>query len=353
MFFGNQKIAHLYDLFRDSAITGINAADTRFTTKKDFNLHTKLQKADLPFAGLESLNMKCLNLMDRRAKYMVGEFDIHNEDYLLELWEPLIKAWYFGRVWVIKSEDVMELELGLAEELRIPEHKLYRGNPFRLFDQYTDSEGKILFKSLLTGIDNFDLDPKEMISLSNDDGQTFYMLWAINMNYLAGQVRVTEAFKACSKTISAIVRNKDSFQNESAQIENPSVIYKIYRQTGGTALEQTLYQEMKLIETVTVKDMLDINEEIAKKDLAFLGVVTNSTEKKERLTVAENLKDSRLMTNIQDSQLKNLKAFENKLKQKGWVKENCRIEIAGLSLTQEQSEQPQEFNPEQQPQENV
>lgn len=138
------------------------------------------------------------------------------------------------------------------------------------------------------------------------------------MEYVAGKSRVIDATKALSKTVQVVVRNKDNFKAECAQIENPAVFYKLIRDTGTTgAKEQNLYQAMPIIDGQRVKDMQEIIQSQYDKECEILGVTTNSNNKKERLTVAENYKDLRQITNLQDFQLKSLKIFERKLKAMG------------------------------------
>lgn len=71
----------------------------------------------------------------------------------------------------------MEREILLSESNvyagRVMENKLYRENPYRLFELQEIRDGKYYFKSLLTGLDYFEIDPKEMIYLSLNEGMNF------------------------------------------------------------------------------------------------------------------------------------------------------------------------------------
>lgn len=327
--------------------TAYDAEGKPIITKEQWDKYWDMKKKTTNFLSSsgeteifwKNVTLECLDLMDHIASYVVGEFDCHNDEQLSEVWEILIKHWYFGHVWLIKSEEVMELELNLAESKtykdKIPENKLFRGNPYRLFEIYRTETGNTFFKSLLTGIDCFTLDPKEMIYLSLNNGTNFRRWWKKNMDYIAGKSRVVDAAKALSKTVQVIVRNKEAFREERAQINNPSVMYELKRQSGTVgAKEQNIYQEMPLIDSQRVKDMKEIFQSLYDKECELMGFTVNSNDKKERLTVAEDYKDMRQITNIQDWQLKNLKIFERKLKEKSWVEEGFKIEISGLTFAQ-------------------
>lgn len=336
-----------YDMYKDTITNPYDEEGKPIITKEQWDKYWEMKKKTTNYLGTgeggelfwKNITLECLDLMDHVASYVVGEFDCHNDEQLSEVWEILIKHWYFGNVWLIKSEEVMELEIQLSESQtykdKIPENKLFRGNPFRLFSMYRTESGNTFFKSLLTGIDCFQLDPKEMIHLSLNDGANFRRWWKRNMDYVAGKSRVIDAAKALSKTVQVIVRNRESFKEERSQIENPSVMYELKRQSGTVgAKEQNLYQEMPLIDPQRVKDMKDIFQSIYDKECEMMGFTVNSNDKKERLTVAEDYKDMRQVTNIQDWQIKNLKIFERKLKEFNWVKEGFRIEISGLTFAQ-------------------
>lgn len=348
MLINTAGLSSLYDMYKQTALTPYTQAGQTIITKQMWDRYWEIQIKDTNFlaGGREgepfwkNVTLACLDLMDHVGAYMIGEFDCHNNEELSEIWANLIKAWYFGKVWIIKSEDVMNLEISLAtsEAYResIPEEKLFRGNPFRIFERYQNSKNQYLFKSLLTGIDGFELNPEEMIYLSLNEGANFRRWWKINMEYVSGLSRITDSIKALNKTVQVIVKNQRNYRYEEAQIENPSVFFRIERQTGTLgAKEQNIYQDMPIIDTGDrVKIMKDLIESMYQRQCEILGFTINSNDKKERLTVAENYKDLRQITNLQDWQLKNLKIFEKKLKKFGWVDEGFKIEIAGLAYAQ-------------------
>lgn len=347
MIINTAGLASLADMYRQTYLTPYNKEGQELITKEMWNKFWTIWGGTTNYLSgskegesfWKNITLSCLDLMEHVGAYVVGEFDCHNDEQLSEVWATLIKSWYFSKVWIIKSEEVMNQEIVLAEsdlhKNNISEERLLRGNPFRLFERYQNSDGKYFFKSLLTGIDYFKLDPKEMICLSLNDGANFRKWWKVNMEYVAGKSRVVDATKALSKTVQVIVRNKESFDSERSQIENPSVFYELKRQAGTVgAKEQNLYQAMPIIEGQRIKDMQEIIQTMYDKECELLGFTTNSNDKKERLTVAENYKDLRQITNLQDYQLKNLKIFEKKLKERGWVKENFKIEISGLTYAQ-------------------
>ncbi|OAL09724.1 hypothetical protein A6V39_05490 [Candidatus Mycoplasma haematobovis] len=345
MIISTSGISSFADLYRQKFISPYTEEGQSIVTKEMLDKAWHIYKSttnyltDVDEPYWKNITLNCLDQMDHIGSYWVGEFDCHNEDLLNEIWEPLIKEWYFGKVWIIKSEEIMNQEIQMAEsdvyKDNIPEEKLFRNNPFRLFYMRQKDDGKYYFKSLLTGIDYFDLDPKEMIYLSLSGGANFRKWWKINMEYVAGKSRVVDATKALSKTVQVVVRNQETFDTEKSQIQNPSVFYELIRQSGTVgAKEQNLYQAMPIIDGQRVKDMKEIIQSMYEKECEMLGVTINSNDKKERLTVAENYKDLRQVTNLQDYQLKSLKIFEKRLKDKGWVKENFKIEISGLTYAQ-------------------
>lgn len=350
-----KALSSLYDMYGDYCGGGyFTEVDQKFLTKDRWDLHWDIYKGTFNYLGSgcnnrgqggtqsfwKNVTLAVFDLMDYVAAYVSGEFTVENEENLEEIWEILIKNWYFDGVWIIKSEEIKNREIAMAESgaYDIPENKLFRENPFRLFKRTTSKEGnKYYFKSLLTGIDYFELDPKEMIYISLNEGANWRRWWKANMEYVAGISRVVEALKSLSKTAQVIVKNPRTFEQEEAQIENPSVFYRINRLTSGQhigAKEQNIYQYMPLIEGSRVADMKNIVESLYDKECSRLGVTMNANEKKERLTSAENYKDLKSITNLQAHQLRSLKRLEKKLKNKGWVEEDFFIDIGGSTFAQ-------------------
>lgn len=341
-------ISSLYDMYKVNAFSAFSEEGQRMITMEMWQKYWQIQTKTFNYlksSGSQpfwkNITLRCLRLLDYVGYYMVGEFDAHNDEFIEELWPIIIKAWYFGKLWVIKSDDIMNQEILLSESEiyrgKVMEHKLYRDNPYRLFELQEIRDGKYYFKSLLTGITDFEIDPKEMIYLSLNEGMNFIEWWRINMEFVSGRSRVIDSLKALSKTVQVIVRNQNTYDSEREQIENPSVFYELQRQAGtqGTGpTEQNLYQHMPIIDGQRIRDMLDAVQTIYEKDCEFMGVTINSNEKKERLTAGENYKDLRRVTNLQDWQLKSLKVFESKLKKRGWVKDDFKIEISGLAFAQ-------------------
>lgn len=341
-------VSSLYDMYKVNAFTPFSQEGQRIISMEMWQRHWHIKTKTLNYlkgSGSEpfwkNLTLRCLRLIDYVGYYMVGEFDAHNDEFIEELWPVIIKAWYFGKLWVIKSDVVKQQEIMLAESDiyrdKVPEHKLYRDNPYRLFELQNFKDGKYYFRSLLTGITDFEIDPKEMVYLSLNEGLNFIEWWRINMEFVSGRSRVVDSLKALSKTVLVVVRNQNAYDNEREQIENPSVFYELQRQAGtqGTgSTEQNLYQHMPVIDGQRIRDMQDVVQSLYEKDCEFLGVTMNSNDKKERLTAGENYKDLRRITNLQDWQLKSLKTFEARLKRKGWVEKKFRIEISGLAFAQ-------------------
>lgn len=363
MYIRGATASSLLDMYREGTFSKITGPNQPIITERMWKLHWDLLKTDINSleGGIENqlywknITLKCLDLMDHVGDYMVGEFDCHNDDEIAEIWEPLIKNWYFGDVWITYDRQIMDEEIAIAEKEGIPERNLRRDNPFRIFSSKSETNlfnlgkaGRFFFKSLLTGVE-MQLDPKEMINISWNDGKSWRRWWIANLEYIAGKSRVIDGLKALSKTVKVNINNKAAFEAERSQLENPGVFYVLKRQTGEVT-ESNIYQAMPIIDGGRVKDLLEIVDKNYRDECEKMGFTLNSNDKKERLTVAENYKDLRQITNLQDAQLKKLKIFERKLKEKGWVSNNFKIEISGLTYAQGLPDTVQAGKPQEEPQ---
>lgn len=315
----------VFELFIKDRTTRASAAGELGTLLKDFHL-------------------AALYRLKRVGEYIQGEYKAKSEDeeFLNEfnlIFPEFIEGWYWRTIYIGYGEDLVEQERKalIKAELPYKPQKCKFNSKFRLYTKIDVDTGikKIgEYTSILSSVTGLKIENSRLIPITCNEGANWLQWIELVREYNAGNQKFISAFNACIKRLSVVVVNKEAFDWERKQFQNNNIYWvKFKDQTRG--INNNKDKTIEIMPPELVLQILNLNQAYFETQAAWLGFAGKGTNNKtERLTAAENYQNLKIISNIQESNLRKLNTIAWLMKETFGevVPDDLKFEISGQGI---------------------
>ena len=292
---------------------------------------------------LKDFHLAALYRLKRVGEYIQGEYKATSEDeaFLNEfnaIHPEFIEGWYWRVIYIGYGEDLIELEKQALKKQQLP----FKSNKCKFFSKFriytrVDTEGTAnigKYTSVLSGVTNLKIENERLIACSCNDGANWLQWWELVREYNAGNQKFIAAFNASIKRLSVMIANKDQWRAEAQQLSNNNIYLTKYRDQT-KELNNNKEKTIEIISPELASQILNLNQAYFETQAAWFGFAGKGTNNKtERLTAAENYQTLKLISNIQEHNLKKLNVVAWQMKQvfKEAIPEDFKFEVSGQTM---------------------